>query len=135
MYYEFEISERLPGLNEYIKELDRNKYGANAFKRDTEARIGYYIMQSRRLGYLPRGPIDKPLNVRIRWYEDNARRDVDNILSAKKFIFDALQRYGVIRGDGQKYIKQILNETVMVQPPARVIVRLIEASADGGTGG
>lgn len=125
MYYEFEISAKLPGLNDYIHKLNRNKYEANRFKADTESLIGWYVVQARKQGYLPSKAINKPLSVKIEWHEENRRRDLDNVMSAKKFIFDALQKYGVIEGDGQKYITEI-TETVTINPPSGVVVRLVE---------
>ena len=126
MYYEFEIGSRLPGLNEYINACRKNAYCGASMKKSTEELIGLYIMYARAAGVLPKSVIEKPLNVEIEWYEENRKRDVDNILSGKKFIFDALQKYGVIVDDDQKHIRQVLKERVIIEKKSRVIVRLSE---------
>lgn len=45
-----------------------------------------------------------PLNFVFRWYVPNARKDKDNIVFAKKFIFDGMVKSGLIPNDGWKEI-------------------------------
>ena len=80
----FVIDGRLPSLNEYINAERSNRYKGAKLKKD-------------------------PINVSIRWYEKDSRRDADNVFFAVKFILDSLVSYGIIENDSQKYIKTIDN--------------------------
>ena len=91
-----DIPLRLPGLNEYINECRTNKFGAAAMKRETEDSIGWFIKR------LP--AFERPVIVHFTWIEKDRKRDLDNIAFAKKFIFDALVKFGKLKGDGQKYV-------------------------------
>lgn len=42
--------------------------------------------------------------VRVVWFEQNARRDLDNVRTGMKFVLDGLQKAGVIPNDSQKYV-------------------------------
>ncbi|MGN1121994.1 MAG: hypothetical protein ACI4RV_06475 [Eubacteriales bacterium] len=102
----FIIPEKLPGLNDYIHAINRNKFIGNRLKRDVQDKIGLYILSAARGGKL--SPVAVyPVTVAFEWHETNMRRDLDNITSAKKFILDALQEYGILKGDGQKYVSGI----------------------------
>lgn len=96
------IKGRLDGLNEIIEANRTNKYKGANVKKQNEAIVIYY---ARFCGLKPIK--DYPLKVIINWYEKNRLRDWDNVMSAKKFIFDALQKGGYLKGDGQRYIAQI----------------------------
>lgn len=98
----FTIKGQLDGLNKVIEANRTNKYKGNKIKRDNEKIVIFYAKQAKMK------PIENyPCLVVINWYEPNRRRDWDNVLSAKKFIFDGLQKIGILKGDGQKYIHQI----------------------------
>lgn len=99
----FIINAKLPSLNDYINVCRTNKYKAAQFKREVEEEIGWAIKKARAEGTLR--PVKKPCVLTFEWYEKTIRRDCDNIASAKKFILDAMQTYGVIVNDSQQYIK------------------------------
>ena len=98
----FTIKAKLPSLNDYIYACRSNKYAGAKFKEDVERVIVYEIKQALTIGKLR--PTKKPCKVRFTWCETNARRDCDNIASAKKYILDAMQTQGIIKNDNQKYI-------------------------------
>ena len=101
------IPGRLPGLNEYTKACRGSKFSGNRLKRITED----YICQCIKASQEP--PVDDtgyPIRVRTVWIEPNSKRDVDNIVFAKKFIFDALVRSGVIVNDSQRFIRYTVDE-------------------------
>lgn len=98
----FIIKGRLDGLNEVINTNRSNVYAGNKLKKQNECIVLYYARFSK-LKKIE----NYPVKVKINWYEKNKLRDWDNVLSAKKFIFDALQKGGYLKGDGQKYIAQI----------------------------
>ena len=93
---------RLDGLNEVIEANRKNKYAGNEIKKQNEKIVRVYARQQKL------NPIDNyPLKVVIHWYEKDRRRDWDNVMSAKKFIFDGLQKAKILKGDSQKYINRI----------------------------
>lgn len=77
-------------------------------KKDTERLIKLYIAKSHKLGTI-RKVSNYPINISIRWYEKDSRRDADNVFFAVKFILDSLVSYGIIEDDSRKYIKTIDN--------------------------
>jgi Holliday junction resolvase RusA-like endonuclease len=117
------INAKLPSLNEYINVCRRNKYQAAKFKRDVEEVIGWAIIEAKAKKMLQ--PTCKPCKVAFEWHERTAKRDCDNIASAKKYILDALQKQGIIPNDNQKYIKGFTDDFVK-DTKDFVIVKLIE---------
>ena len=99
----FIIKGKLPSLNEYIAAINKNRYRGNTYKQEIEELIGWSIKRALVKGTLK--PTTKPCTVHFEWYEKTAKRDCDNIASAKKFILDAMQKQGVIPNDNQRYIK------------------------------
>ena len=102
---EFKIPFRLPGLNEFIKACKGNKNHAAAIKRCTERDIALCV----------RGQVTEPVHVTFVWLEPNRKRDKDNVAFAKKFILDALQKKGVLQGDGNRWITGFTDEFVYGQ--------------------
>lgn len=108
----FTIKGKLPGLNEYTRACrgkNGDRLGAK-FKRDVEEQIGWAIKLARTSKTLH--AVNGPVIVRIEWYESTKRRDVDNIVFAKKFILDALVSNGILQDDGRKYVKQIYDTVI-----------------------
>lgn len=73
-----------------------NKYQAAKFKADLEEKIGYFLVK------MPKW--DKPIRIHFRWIEANKKRDFDNIAASKKFILDALVKYGKLQDDNRKCV-------------------------------
>ena len=91
-----EIPMKLPSLNDYIRVCRSNKYLANKYKADIEQEIGLYLMK------MPR--MTKPIRIHFTWIESTKKRDLDNICFAKKFILDAMVKYGKLKDDNRKYV-------------------------------
>ena len=106
----FVIEGRLPSLNEYLSACNRSYYVGGKMKRQTDEMIGWFILSALQKKTLQ--PINSPITLRFTWHEKNKRRDPDNIVSAKKFILDALQKQGVIPNDSRAYIKGFTDEIV-----------------------
>lgn len=117
----FTINGRLIGLNEYTKVNRSNPYLANKLKREQEQLIYYNAMKCK---------LEKvrtyPIGLRIKWYEQNAKRDIDNIMFAVKFILDGLVKSGYIENDSQKYVKSIEHIVGIDKEKPRVEVEIIE---------
>lgn len=91
-----EIKMKLPSLNEYVAVCRENKFKAAKYKNDVEKKIGMFIWK------LPR--FDKPVKIHFLWVEGSKRRDLDNVAFAKKFILDALVKYGKLKDDNRKCV-------------------------------
>lgn len=68
----------------------------------------------------------KRVFLRFTWIEPNARRDMDNIAFAKKFILDAIKKYGLIADDGQKYIAGFSDSFGVDKRNPRIEVEILE---------
>lgn len=104
----FVINGKLPGLNEYTNACRSHWTRGAEMKREAEMLICWSIVLARRDGLLR--DVKKPVRIRFDWTESTKRRDLDNIFSAKKYILDAMQRMGVIQGDGRKHIFGLQDE-------------------------
>ena len=113
-----EIPFRLPSLNEYINKLKHNKYIGNRFKQDVDDSIIWVLKKTKE-------KIDKPVKVKFIWYEQTKRRDKDNVCSAKKYIFDALQKAKILPNDNNKYIAYIQDDFIYKQGD-KIIVEITE---------
>ena len=119
----FVIKGRLPGLNEVIGKNRASKWGGSQIKHATDTAIAWQIKTQIGMGRCrkPSGPV----RIRIEWHEATRRRDLDNIFSAKKFILDAMQRMGILEGDGQKYVVGLTDEFYL-DDDERIIVQIME---------
>lgn len=124
----FVIKGRLPGLNEVIGKNRASKWGGSQIKHSTDTAIAWQIKTQIGMGRCrkPSGPV----RIRIEWHEATRRRDLDNIFSAKKFILDAMQRMGILEGDGQKYVVG-LRDDFYLDDDERIIVQIIEEDKNG----
>lgn len=96
----FVIPWTLPGMNEYTAAKNYSRYCGHAFKKDVEEGILACLRTS-----VPTGTVfNHKVRVDILFVEKDRRRDYDNIRAGTKFILDALQKAGILRGDGQKYV-------------------------------
>jgi Holliday junction resolvase RusA-like endonuclease len=97
--YYFEIHGRVIGYNQYMA-MERFKRAKTkkAIEKNLKAQMPLSITQQVLAG---------PADVHIHWIESNRRRDPDNIASATKFIFDALQAVGFLPNDNHNYIRSL----------------------------
>lgn len=117
---QFVISGRLPNLNDYTKACRANKFAGASMKKKAEATI---------LSALEAQDIqatfgEQPVKVSIVWYEPNARRDFDNVVFSKKFILDALVKYGVLTNDSLKYVRKCEDEVLIDKDNPRIEVNV-----------
>lgn len=90
------INMKLPSLNDYIRVCRCNKFQANKLKADIEHQIGLYLAE------MPK--MDNPIKIHFHWIEGNKKRDLDNVCFAKKFILDAMVKYGKLKDDNRKCV-------------------------------
>lgn len=99
---QFTIPGRLPGLNSIINSSRTHWAVAAKEKKEAMEYVIAYITMARLK------PVDGFAEITITCYEPNKRRDADNVQAgANKIILDSLQKAGIIKGDGQKYIRLI----------------------------
>lgn len=117
----FTIKGRLAGMNEIIEASRYNRYIGARMKKanDTDVRLQTSHLK----------PIKSyPIKICASFYEPNARRDPDNILSgAMKSILDALQKNGVLRNDGHHEIEEIHAYFYTSKKNPRIEIELKEA--------
>lgn len=119
----FTIYGSLPNLNDYTQaNRGKNWYKGAKMKADAQEQCEWAIAQQCKGQHLD------CCNVEIVWYEPNAKRDPDNIIFAKKFIFDALITQGVLDNDGQKQILSIKECVKVDKLCPRIEVTLHEPS-------
>ena len=116
----FIIEGQLAGLNEYINAERTNRILGATLKKAQEGKIRFAIQQQ-----LEGWSTAKPVEIDILWIEPNRRRDKDNIVFAKKFIFDAMVRERVIPNDGWKNIVRF-TDFVDVSDEPKIVVTVSE---------
>lgn len=125
MDYQAYIPFGLPDLNNYNKTSRSPQFGAimaNNIKQNVEHTICAVLPF--RKGWEPR----YPLRASFVWHVTNRKKDLDNIAFGQKFILDALQKKGIIAGDGMKYIAE-LNHRYVLGPETGVEIFLEETDA------
>jgi len=105
MVQRFEIQYKLPSLNEYIRANRRHWSKGAKFKQDIDDIIGWNIKASKLQEVKA-----YPITLNLVFYEPNGRRDYDNVVSATKYILDALQKWNIIKNDSPKYIAGITSK-------------------------
>lgn len=68
-------------------------------------------------------PVKEPVYVDFIWFEDTRKRDVDNIISAKKYILDVLQKSGILPNDNRNWVINV-RDTVVDDIENKVLVQL-----------
>lgn len=118
-----EIDMKLPSLNEYINVCRANKFQASKYKKDIENDIGIFIAR------LPK--YEKPIKIHFHWIEGNKRRDLDNVAFAKKFILDAMVKFGKLKDDNRKCVTAFI-DTFSYGKETKVILEIEEVTDDAG---
>jgi Holliday junction resolvase RusA-like endonuclease len=117
----FVIQGRLDGLNEYTNANRSNRYLANTVKHKNQNIVKFAIYKAKL-----KKVVNYPVMLKITWYEQNKRRDIDNITFATKFIQDELVNSGIIIDDSQKYINKLEHDVKVDKDNPRIEVEIIE---------
>lgn len=118
-----EIPLKLPSLNEYIAACNKHRMAGARFKKNVEEDIGWYINK------LPE--YKKPVEIHFHWIEGNQKRDIDNIMSAKKYILDAMVKAGKLIDDKPKYVPKVSDE-FSYSDDWKVVLEISEVEDDEG---
>ena len=96
----FTIYGRLPNLNDAVNAARKGKYIEASFRKKYEEIIAWSAKRD-----LKNWKPTEPVILHYRFYEENKRRDKDNVASyAMKLIQDALRDSGYLSGDGWNQI-------------------------------
>ena len=117
----FVIDMKLPSLNDYIRVCRCNKYQAAKFKSDVEREIGVFLLK------MPKW--NNPIKIHFHWIEGNKKRDLDNIAFAKKFILDAMQKFGKLENDNRKCV-MAFTDSFEYGKETKVILEIEEVKND-----
>jgi Holliday junction resolvase RusA-like endonuclease len=112
----------MPGLNEMNWEDRCGFRRGSRFKKKITREVAQWAMVNRVPKY------KCPVQVHIRFFEPNRRRDRDNIKGAVKYIMDGLKLRGVIVNDSQKWVTNQTEEILLDKQRPRVEVTIM-----GGT--
>lgn len=120
--YQLTIPGRLPGLNEYTDACRSNSQKGGRIKSEAQTAVMWQIKaQLRRLH------IEKPVFLLFTFYEQDRRRDRDNVSSfARKVIQDALVKSGTLTDDGWDYVTGYLDRFAVDKDNPRIVVQFIE---------
>ena len=120
----FVIYGKLPGLNDYTRTNRSNRFMANKMKQDIQKNICKYIVMALRVTL---EKVDRyPIGLKIKWYEPNNRRDIDNITFGTKFILDSMVCMGIIEDDSRKYVDSIEHSVFTDKENPRIEVEINE---------
>ena len=114
------IPGEFPGLNEVTAANRANRYAGAKQKRRSTDSVAMYI-KARRVKPL----LARRYSWRFTWYCSDRRRDPDNIASACKFVFDGLQKAGILENDGWSQVGEIHHRFVVDIEPG-VLVEAID---------
>ncbi len=117
----FYIHGKLPGLNEYTYACRSSWQKGAKMKADIEKQISIAVGIAKNQKQL--FPVKKPVYVDFIWFEDTRKRDVDNIISAKKYILDVLQKSGILPNDNRNWVINV-RDTVVDDIENKVLVQL-----------
>lgn len=126
MEHKLKITGRLDALNEYTAANRTNPYKGGRMKQNNEDLIIWSIRQQLRGLH-----IDNPVLIYYRFFEPNAKRDNDNILScAAKFVQDSLVKTKVLQNDNQKCIPKFYFDTFVDKNNPRIEVLITELTKE-----
>ena len=118
------IPGKFPGLNEFIAACRRTRgswSGGNAMKREDQKKISWYLPHNVRF--------KKPIFIEYTFYEENARRDKDNISGYFHKVFqDSLVQAGIIENDGWKQIDGMADYFMIDKKRPRIEIEIKERS-------
>lgn len=124
--YMLTIPGRLPGLNEYTTACRTNPQKGNRMKKDAQEAVMWHILAQMR-----RCKFERPVFLLFTFYEQDRRRDKDNVSSfARKVIQDALVKAGTLQDDGWDYVTGAVDRFYVDKENPRIVVEFIEQEAN-----
>ena len=114
------VKGTLPTLNDIIYNARANRYGSNKKKQKWDELVAWSCKASKltKLG--------AKADFTFTWYMKDRRKDKDNIMAGQKFIFDGLQKAGILENDGWNEIGNISHRFEVDKKNPRVEVEIKE---------
>ena len=120
------IHGRLPGLNEYTDACRTKPRAGAQMKRQAQETVMWHILSQIRGRHFT-----KPVFLLFTFYEQDRRRDHDNVSSfARKVIQDALVKCGNLKDDGWDYVTGYLDKFEVDKESPRIVVEFIEQEVE-----
>ena len=120
------IHGRLPGLNEYTDACRTKPRAGAQMKRQAQETVMWHILSQIRGRHF-----EKPVFLLFTFYEQDRRRDHDNVSSfARKVIQDALVKCGTLKDDGWDYVTGYLDKFEVDKQSPRIVVEFIEQEVE-----
>lgn len=120
---EITIKHELMDLNNYINAERTNRFKAAKIKKEQTELVAAEIRKAMLEGLeLKREHF--PLDFEFHWFMKNKRKDKDNIVFAKKFIFDGMIASGLIENDGWKEIGTFKDVVALDKEFPRVEIKI-----------
>jgi len=116
------IPGRLPSRNDAENAARTHWTAGRKFKKEWTDMIAIYCKQQQILKFI------QSVKIHITYYEQNKRRDVDNIYSSSKYILDGLVQAGILIDDSPKYVCDIKNQIEYDKVNPRVQIRIEQAT-------
>lgn len=124
---EITINQELMDLNNYILGLNKSRWNGLAFKKEQTSLVAAEVRKLVNKG-IEFQKNDFPLDFEFHWYTKNKRKDKDNIVFAKKFIFDGMIEGGLIKNDGWKEIGSFTDVVSVDKDNPRVEIKIKTSS-------
>lgn len=116
MTQNFWLPIKFPGLNDYIAAMNSNRHTGNQMKQQYTNAVKLLVQKDG-------NRVRLPVHITFIWHEENAKRDPDNIIFAKKFILDGLVAGSVLPNDTQQWVYGFADSWVAA-PPKRSKVKV-----------
>lgn len=124
--YSLTIKGRLPGLNEYTEACRTDSRTGARMKREAQDIVMWHI-----LSQIRGRRFTKPVFLLFTFYEQDRRRDRDNVSSfARKVIQDALVKCGNLKDDGWDHVTGYLDRFDVDKSNPRIVVEFIEQEVE-----
>lgn len=119
--YKLEILGKLPSLNDYVNACRYNRFAGAKMKADVETNIMWQMKeQMKNVKVVP------PVKLVFTWIEENNKRDLDNIASAKKFLLDSIVKLNILEDDSRKFVSGFTDNFPKSEKSAKVYIEIIE---------
>ena len=121
-HHHFTVKGTLPSLNEYLAACNKNPRFGNSLKAKAKFIVNNAIRRD-----LKRWHTDRPIIIHYHIYEQNMKRDKDNVFTmVSKTVQDSLQECKVIDNDGWKNVENFTHDFFVDKGNPRIEVYIEE---------
>lgn len=122
----FTIYGKLDGINSYTSACRTNPHKGAQVKKQNQELVEYFLNKETE-GTEEQFPFENPVKLNFAWFEENNRRDPDNISGfGHKVILDAMVERGILQGDSRRYVKEFSDRFYTDKKNPRIEVEVVE---------